>query len=448
MTAATFSLRNRLLVAGGVGALLLSALATWLLGSLFERVVREAFDRQLGEDLISLLALVESDDQGRIQMRHDPDDPRYGRVFSGAYWQIFDPQGHALLQSHSLWDESLTPPAGLDDGRAHALDLSGPMQQPLRARLQRVKLPRSEQPLLFVVAADRQHIGQQVGYFRRHTAIALAIMSVLSGALLITQVLYGLRPLARLGQTAARVRAGEAARFPEHGLPAEVQPLAGHLNELLEHHGRMVERARNSAADLAHALKTPLAVLIAESEGDGEHWRQTLREQTTRMRASVERYLAAGVAADPRQRTPVAEVVTALAALMGSVHRERPIRIETATATPAVFAGAREDLEEMLGNLLDNACKWANERVIVTWRRDELRLLIEIADDGPGLPAEQLQRVLARGVRLDQREPGSGLGLAIVEDIAGNYGGHLQLSNRASGLCAQLELPAAPPPPA
>lgn len=444
MSAAGFSLRNRLLLAGAAGVLLVSSVATWMLGSMFERAIRSSLERRLGEDLISLLALVESDRNGQLQMRHDPDDTRYARVFSGAYWQVFDTSGRALMQSRSLWDESLAVPAGLGDGEPHPLDLQGPMQQPLRALAQQVTLPRAQQPLLFVVAADRSHIAAEAGDFRRRTALALAILTALWVAVLLTQVHYGLRPLARLGQIARQVRTGEAARFPEGGQPREVQPLADHLNELLDHHGRMVVRARNSAADLAHALKTPLAVLIAESEGSGADWRTVLREQTLRMRASIDRHLAAGVAVDARQRTPVAEVATALAALMQHVHAERGLRIDTGGCGADVFAGAREDLEEMLGNLLDNACRWARACVRVHSRVHDGRLYIDIADDGPGLPAEALERVRTRGVRLDERASSSGLGLAIVDELAASYAGTLQLDNGAPGLRAILQLPAAP----
>jgi signal transduction histidine kinase len=444
MTAPSYSLRNRMLLAGASGVLLLSLLASWLLGSMFERAVRGSLDRHLEQDLISLLALVENNQHGQLHMRREPDDLRYQRVFSGAYWQIFDSHGKPLLQSRSLWDQTLTLPAATGvAGQVQALELSGPLQQPLRAHAQRIKLPRIDQPLIFVVAADGSEIAADAAYFRRRAAAALAILAALWVTVLIAQVHFGLRPLTRLGHTAARVRSGEDARFPVAGLPSEVQPLAGHLNELLDHHARMVVRARNCAADLAHALKTPLAVLLAESEGSGHDWRTTLREQTTRMRTSIERHLVTGVAADTRQRTPIHEVATSLAGLLTRVHGERGLQIDTRHCAPEWFAGAREDLEEMLGNLLDNACKWATQHIIVRCQRVDMRLYIEVSDDGPGLPAEQLQYVLARGVRLDQREPGSGLGLAIVEEIAGNYGGSLSLANNASGLRAILELPAA-----
>ena len=436
------SLRSRLLLAGGLGMVLVSALATWWLGAMYERSARTAMDQQLGNALIAVLALVETDAQGGVQVRGEPGDEQYRRVFSGAYWQLQDAKGQALAQSRSLWDETLTAPAALRTGPAEAYDTSGPLQQPLRALAQQVTLPRADTPLRVVVATDRSPLDAQVSAFRQRTALALIVLIALWFAVLVTQVHYGLRPLAGLGRIAEQVRNGEDVRFPQQGLVKEVAPLAGELNALLDHHGRMVARARRSAEDLAHALKTPLTVLTTEAAGDGGDWRSTLRSETARMQASIDRYLAVGVAADHQQRTPVAPVVAALCGLMQRVHGERGLVFACDTDAAGVFAGAREDLEEMLGNLLDNAGKWAARRVEVKISRAGSSLQIQVNDDGSGLPEADLERVLGRGVRLDQRAPGSGLGLAIVADIAESYGGSLVLRNGVPGLVAELNLPA------
>jgi signal transduction histidine kinase len=292
------------------------------------------------------------------------------------------------------------------------------------------------------VATDRSQLDAQVSAFRQRTALALIVLIALWFAVLVTQVHYGLRPLAELGRIAEQVRNGEDVRFPQQGLVKEVAPLAGELNALLDHHGRMVLRARRSAEDLAHALKTPLTVLATEAEGTGSDWRQTLRSETARMQASIDRYLAVGVAADHQQRTPVGPVVAALCGLMQRVHNERDLVFACDPHAQGLFAGAREDLEEMLGNLLDNAGKWAAHRVEVKVAHIGNRMRIEVNDDGSGLPEDDLERALGRGVRLDERAPGSGLGLAIVADIAESYGGTLVLRNGAPGLQATLTLPA------
>lgn len=435
-----FSLRGRLLLAGMLGVLLVSAVAAWLLGAMFERATRDVLDRHLDKDLITLLALVETDERGDLRMSREFADERYSRIFSGAYWQILDASGTSLLQSRSLWDESL-PSAGHDTpGTPHSFNTPGPIGQRLRMRTQWVQLPRRSRMVLFAVAEDRTHIGKEAAYFRGWTATAIGILTAMWLAMLAYQIGYGLRPLAQLGHIAERMRRGEAARFPQNDLPAEVSPLARHLNELLDHHARTVKRARSSAQDLAHALKTPLAVLSTESERPGAQWQATVNEQIQHMRSSIERYLASGVT-DLGQRTSIARVSGSLCALMRRVHGDRGLAFDCRVDPAMVFPGAREDLEEMLGNLLDNAGKWASSRVRVNAGTKNGCLWMEVTDDGPGLPEAALENVVKRGIRLDQRPSSSGLGLAIVEDVAANYDGTLSLLNRNPGLCARLAFP-------
>ncbi|WP_049456500.1 sensor histidine kinase [Stenotrophomonas maltophilia] len=432
------SLRRRLLLAGGVGLLLVSLLASALLGELFKRSARDRLDHELQQDMLTLLAQAEVDPEGQLRLRQEPNDARFQRVFSGTYWQIAGADGRVLLQSRSLWDETLpTTAAG-----AVTRNLAGPLQQSLRARVQQVRLPRASEPFVAVVAADRSALDADVAAFRQRTAIALGVLVAAWLAVLASQVHFGLRPLHRLGAQLEQVRRGDAQRIETHGLGAEVAPLGEELNALLDHQQRMVARARTSAQDLAHALKTPLSVLGAEAEGTGSEWRATIREQGARMQASVDRYLATGLAADHRQRTDVATVAQAMCRLMERVHGNGGISFTAHDIDPALqFAGASADLEEMLGNLLDNAGKWAKQQVSLEADTIDGQLRIEVRDDGPGLAAEALERVTQRGVRLDEREGSSGLGLAIVGDIAASYGGRLALENAQPGLRATLWLP-------
>ncbi len=436
------SLRTRLLLVGGLGLVLVTALASVLLGFLFERAVRGALDAQLDQDLLTLVSQAEIAADGSLVLRQAPNDARYERVFSGAYWQI-GLQGQAPLQSRSLWDQALPAPASMPT-QATALDLAGPLDQPLRARGQQIRLPRASTPITALVAVDRSDVQAQVTQFRQHSALALAVLVAAWLAVLASQVQFGLRPLRRLGQQVEQVRQGEAERIDTRALGREIAPLGDELNALLDHHQRMVARARTSAQDLAHALKTPLSVLAAEAHGDGGHWRQTLHDQGARMQASIDRYLASGLAVDHRERCAVAPVVQALCRLMARVHGERGVHFQTEAIDPALeFAGAAADLEEMLGNLMDNAGRWASQQVQVRACGKEGQLHISVRDDGPGLQPGQLQAVLQRGVRLDQRESSSGLGLAIASEIAASHGGQLSLENADPGLRATLALPAA-----
>ncbi|MBH1601366.1 sensor histidine kinase [Stenotrophomonas maltophilia] len=440
MSARQPSLRRRLLLVAGIGLVLVSVLASVLLGELFKRSARDRLDHELQQDMLTLLAQAEVDPEGQLRLRQEPNDARFQRVFSGAYWQIADQQGKVLLQSRSLWDQTLAATA---DGPTQR-NLAGPMQQSLRARVQQVRLPRAAQAYVAVVANDRSALDADVAAFRQRTAIALAVLVAAWLAVLASQVHFGLRPLRGLRQQLERIRRGEAERIDRRQLDLEIAPLADELDALLDHHQRMVARARSSAEDLAHALKTPLSVLAAETQGDGRDWRRTLHEQGARMRASIDRYLAAGLAVDHRQRSEVAPAAEALCRLMTRVHASRGIHFRVDEAPGLAFAGAVTDLEEMLGNLLDNAGKWARHDVRLRALAQQDRLHIEVRDDGPGLDEAKLESVMQRGVRLDERVEGSGLGLAIAADIAASHGGSLRLSNENPGLRARLELPLAP----
>lgn len=433
------SLRRRLLLAGGLGLILVSVLASALLGELFKRSARDRLDHELQQDMLTLVAQMEVSADGQLHLRQEPNDARFQRVFSGAYWQIADGGGRVLLQSRSLWDQTLTAAA---DGPAER-NLPGPMQQSLRARVQQVRLPRAQAPFVAVVANDRSALDADVATFRQRSFIALGVLVAAWLAVLASQIQFGLRPLRGLGQQLERIRRGEAERIDRDRLDREIVPLADELDALLDHHQRMVARARSSAEDLAHALKTPLSVLAAEAQGEGRDWRRTLHEQGARMRASIDRYLAAGLAVDHRQRSEVAPAAEALCRLMTRVHAGRHIRFQMDVAPGLTFAGASTDLEEMLGNLLDNAGKWARSEVRLRALAQQDRLHIEVRDDGPGLDKAKLESVLQRGVRLDERVEGSGLGLAIAAEIAASHGGSLRLSNESPGLRARLELPLA-----
>lgn len=436
------SLRWRLLATGVAGvAVAALAVALWL-GQAFREASERAFDRELADELRTLLAMGEVDARGRFVLEAEPEDHHYSQPYSGHYWRVV--AGDRQFQSRSLWDARFEPVLPGRAGPARTVELPGPRDATLRVLVQAVDYPGLEGPVVFMVAADRAPLEAEAADFRLLAGGAVALVVVCLLGLLALQVGFALRPLNRLSDTAGRVRRGEAARFPEQGLPSEVEPLARHLNELLEHHERSVQRARTAAQDLAHALKTPLTVLSLEAQRPGPRTADVLREQVVAMQQSVDRHLGRSVTVDPRARTPVAPVVDALLALMARVHGDRGLAFAKAPGgDDAVFAGGREDLEEMLGNLLDNAGKFARTRVELAVAVEDGRLRLDVRDDGPGLPAGADADVTARGVRLDQRQPGSGLGLAIVRDIAEGYDGALELESGADGLCARLRLPAA-----
>jgi signal transduction histidine kinase len=263
------------------------------------------------------------------------------------------------------------------------------------------------------------------------------------------QIRFGLQPLKNLRAGLSAIRRGEAERIPGE-YPQDIAPLAQDLNLLLDTNREILERARTQVGNLAHALKTPLSVIVNEVENAPDDVAAKVREQAAVMRDQVNYHLdrarAAALAGTLGSVTEVEPVIAALTRTFAKIYRDKDLAIETAIPPGARFRGERQDLEEMAGNLIDNACKWAAMRVSVTVevRREDDRswIVIHVDDDGPGLPPESREQMPKRGRRLDETKPGSGLGLSIVGDVAALYRGSLKLAEAPlGGLRAVLELP-------
>lgn len=434
------SLRRRLWLAGLAAVLLTGAVSGLVLGAAYGRGLMEGFDRRLEDDLVSLARLVGADGDGSPRLRSQPLDERYARVYSGHYWRVAHAGGE--LRSRSLWDAALATPTAPPGAPARIVQVDGPRGQRLRGLLQAVSVPGVGAPVELLVASDAGPLHASIGRFRLVAAGIGAALSLALLALLASQVGYGLRPLRRLAGALEALRSGQRRRLDGAGLPAEVRPLAEEIDALLEQHERAVERARRAGDDLAHALKTPLAVLAAGAAGGATLPAAEVADQVARMQAAIERQLAAARVADLRQRTPVAEVAAALAAMLQQSGAAGRVAIALEVPGGLRFHGGRGELEDMLGNLMENACAWARGRVRVRGVLEGGRLAIEVRDDGPGIPDEELEAVLARGHRLDAMRPGSGLGLAIAATVAEAHGGGLALANLpGGGLCARLDLP-------
>jgi signal transduction histidine kinase len=357
-----------------------------------------------------------------------------------------------------LWDAQLDAPTDvLAGGQTHLHTLTGPDGAPLLALERTVQLGAGDAPRWrLLVAADRHATTAAADAFDRVLLLSLAVLVALLTAAAAAQTAIGLRPLQRLQRGLAELRAGRTQHLGGR-FPREVQPLVDDFNAVLDSNAEIVARARVQAGDLAHALKTPLAALAqgAEAARAGPERLAELpalvAEQVALARRQVDwqlsRVRAAAARTVPGVRTEVAPVVAGLLRVMEHVHAERGLRIETALAPGLAFAGEAQDLQEMLGNLLDNACKWARRTVQVSAApvSGGTRLRLQVDDDGPGIDAAQRERALARGERLDQSAPGNGLGLAIVHDRVRLYGGTMVLDNAPQGgLRVVLELPALP----
>jgi signal transduction histidine kinase len=289
-------------------------------------------------------------------------------------------------------------------------------------------------------------VERQTGEFNTVLIWSFVILGLGLIIAILLQVRVGLLPLRRVSEALARIRDGKARRLDGH-FPTEIEPLATELNSLIQHSEEVVGRARTHVSNLAHFLKTPLSVLAAEADAQPGPLADSIKRQVFSMRRQVDHYLSRARAAGSLDvlgnRTQVSTVMDDLARVIGRIHAPRGIVIDAECSDLIYFRGERQDLEEMLGNLIDNGCKWARARVRVRCKSAAGRLSLTIEDDGPGLSAQQRTQVGERGERLDESVPGSGLGLAIVRDISKLYGGFFALdASPMGGVMACLELPA------
>ena len=289
---------------------------------------------------------------------------------------------------------------------------------------------------------------EPVARFNKELWLALGVLGLGLALAALVQVFVGLAPLRKLRAALGRVHRGEVQRM-EGAFPAEIMPLVEEFNTVLARNAEVVERARTQAGNLAHALKTPLSVLANAADGKDDALARLVAAQVEMARRQVDYHLARAQAAAavrlPGARTPLNPVVDGLARTMRRIHAGRNLDLVVQPMPASLaFRGEEQDLQEMLGNLLDNACKWASRRVEIDARIEQDRLVIRVDDDGKGIAAAQREAMLRRGVRADQQVPGSGLGLAIVDDLARMYGGQVVLADSPlGGLRAVLTLPAA-----
>lgn len=439
------SLQRRLFL-GALAWIVLALLATGvLLSVLFRDHLEDELARRLDADFLQLVSQLETAADGSLIHPRAMSDPLYQRVLSGYYWEV-DRDDTVLMRSRSLWDQALAPDP--DGGPLQRIE--GPRGTPLLAAVRRVTLPRTEAPLRLTVAASLSPVEAAVADFRRTIAIALGVLALgLIGAAAL-QVRLGLQPLARLRRELGAIRGARADRLSDD-YPGEVSPLVADLNSVLAHNASLIERARRQAGNLAHALKTPLSVVgneAARMQRHGEAARaQRLQHEVDAMQRQIDWHLARTRIAGGRrggQATVVAPVLERLQRTLQRLYGERGVVIDTDVPADLAFAGEGQDLEQMLGNLLENACKWARGVITARVASGAETLTLTIEDDGPGMDADQRARAIQPGRRFDEEVPGSGLGLAIVSDLAVAYGGTLALErNAAGGLSATLRLPAA-----
>jgi signal transduction histidine kinase len=454
------SLALRLILSSAAVSIVLLAAAAFLLAGLFTAALERNFDARLQAVLDGLLANVEIGADGAPILSQELADTRFSLPLSGWYWQVEPPAGSGLadLASESLLELRLRPDASLlaarDANGIASFYLWDSQQTKLRVMEQAFKLPGSEQDFSFLVAGNFDELRQEVQAYR-HTLFT--VLSLLGAGLLLAifvQVKFGLRPLGRMQERLTLIREGTAERL-EGRYPGEIQPVADELNLLIQSNAEIIDRARTQVGNLAHALKTPLSVLTNEAAAHRGALAAKVKEQTEVMRDQVSLYLDRARRAARAQGlgavTEAKPVLDGLGRTLARIYRDKGLAIAIACEKGLKFRGEKQDFEEMAGNLMDNACKWAKGRieVAVVHAREgnpEGRgwLTVTVDDDGPGLPPERRADALKRGKKLDESKPGSGLGLAIVAETAAMYNGGVTLDHAPlGGLRIELRLPAA-----
>ena len=442
----SLSRRMMLIAFGWIAVLLLGgglALDRTLTG-----LVTRNFDEQLGYMLTAMVASAEIGPDGEVFFNRPLGDQRFLEPNSGLYWQISG-KGHEDFPSRSLWDRSLAVNVDHFDADPHVFDSNQFEGEPLRLMERSIILPGSDTRWWFVVAASRSELNAQINQIRSILVWSFVVLGAGLFFMATAQTFYGLSPLRRVRRAIAEMREGGAHRVTEP-LPLEVQPLVEELNGLLEHSERQAEEARTHAGNLAHALKTPLTVVMNAATARAPDLSDTVIREAAVMRRQVDHHLARARAVG-RRATGLsrASVWESAQAVERAVTRLYPhVRFDMDGNREATVSIERQDLDEILGNLIENAAKYGGGSVFVTVDAapDDGRFCeIWIEDDGTGIPADARERIFDRGARLDTGKPGTGLGLAIVRDVAAIYGGSVDLgeSEDLGGLLTRLRLPRA-----
>lgn len=435
------SLSVRLIAGAMVWLVLMLAIGGGVLAVAFRDTVEREYGHRLDAMLRGLIAAMETAPDGTVRLARPLGDPRFGQVYSGWYWQITPPAGRAL-RSRSLWDGVIETVAG--GAALHLRRAKGPNGEDLLIAERDLRLPGTDGVTHVLIAGALDEIREGVRRFDLMLISALGLLGAGLAVAILIQVRFGLRPLRAMTADLDAVRNGDRARLAER-YPQEVAPLADAMNSVLDKDAELIERARTHVGNLAHALKTPLAVLSAEVESGQD--KTVMLDQVRTMRRLIEHHLGRASAVAGAERVlglgvPVRETAGRIAAVLGRVFAERALSIDIDVPADTAFRGHREDLEEILGNLMENACKWAAGRVRVSARQSAGGFELTVSDDGPGMAPQQAAEASRRGRRLDTRSPGWGLGLSIVSDLVEVNGGDIAFSRAdIGGLAVHVRLP-------
>lgn len=441
----TGSLTRRMIVVAALWILVLLLGGGLALDRVLTTAITRNFDAQLEYVLTAMAASSEIGPMGEVRFNRPLADQRFLEPYSGLYYQIsgagFDP-----FRSRSLWDRELQVDRSHHDTHLHTYDSKEFEDEPLRVLERDIRLPGSRTVWRFQVAQSRAILDEQIAALRRTLVRSFALLGIGLIIMSALQATYGLWPLRKIRREINAVRTGHIARVDER-LPNEIAPMVEELNALLAHNERQAEEARRHAGNLAHALKTPLTVIMNEATARSPDLTDTVIREATTMRRQVDHHLARARAVGRRgsaqSRAPVWPALKAVERAVSRLYRH--VTIDLAGDKDAVVHVEHQDLEEMMGNLIENAAKYGGSRVFVTVTREAGFVELLVEDDGPGIAEEERSLLFQRGARLDTGKPGTGLGLAIVRDVAEIYEGTVSLeeSEDLGGLMVRLRLPAA-----
>lgn len=440
-------------ITGSLARRMIAIAALWisvlLIGGGFalDRVLTGAitrnFDSSLEYVLIAMIRSSEIGPDGEVRLVEPLGDQRFLEPYSGLYWQISGGDQEPY-RSRSLWERSLKAPTPHIDNQIHTYDSNQFPEEELRVLERNVILPGSKTNWRFQIAQSREALDTQNRAVRATLIPSLALLGLGLIILAALQTFYGLWPLRHIRRAIAAMRGGQNRRV-DAPLPLEVQPMVDELNALLAHNEKQAEEARLHAGNLAHALKTPLTVLVNSATSSDSELADTVRREAATMQRQVDHHLARARAVGRRgaaqARAVVWDSVESVSRAVAALYPDA--RLDAAGDKTVVVRVERQDLDELVGNLLENAAKYGGGSVFVTIQRDGNMAEILIEDDGPGISPDDRVRVIDRGVRLDSGKPGTGLGLAIVRDVAEIYGGSIALeeSEDLGGLMVRLRLP-------
>jgi len=440
------TLAFRIITLSGVWVIIALVFTATLLVRNHREHTAQHYDAHVQMHLEELTGASQFTDEGRFRLAFQPSDPRYHELYSGWYWEVKQ-AGKTLKRSPSLGENRLDLKKREPTTSVVVYEIFGPQEAILRVHVVQIRVDPNQDPLVFLATAPTEGITEDVVDYSNHILfnfIALGIGLMLA---VVLQVRVALKPLKAISTRISEIRAGKASKLPEDQLE-DVQPLVNELNNLLDHNAVLVKRARNQLGDLAHSVKNPLTVINNATHDLETGQRELIMQQTTDISRSVDHYLSRartyGTEKVLGSRSSIKTATEDLVYAMQRIYLDRDLIFDLSNLHSCWFRGEAQDLEEVLGNLMDNACKWAKSRVQIACGTHGGRLEILVEDDGPGIAREEFENVMRRGHKLDEAKPGHGQGLGIVNDIAALYGGSLHLArSELGGLQAKLDLPSA-----